>query len=132
MKKLILILFVVFFSSLFAIGVNIQSFNASSDSKVITLEWKTNDEVQVKLYELERTSGQIYSKIATINANGFPSSYKFIDETALQVANNNNSSQQKTVYSYRLKIIGKDNSFVYSYHVNVSHSVSSIRKTWVC
>lgn len=131
MKKLILILVIVFSAIVFAFEINIESFNASSDSKVITLEWKSSDETYVKSYELERTSGQIFTKVATFSAKGFPSSYKFVDETALSSANNNsNSSQQKSVFTYRIKLIGKDNSSIYTNPINVTHSVSSVRKTW--
>jgi hypothetical protein len=132
MKRIILILLVVFSFIAYALQVNIDSFNASSDSKVITIEWKTNDESFIKSYDLERTSGQLYTKITSLEAKGVPTSYRFIDESALLSANINkdNSPMNNTNYSYRIKIIGKDNSFVYSNPVNVTHSVSSIRKTW--
>ncbi len=131
MKKALkaLIVVAIAFSSVFASDSIINYLNASSNGDRIKIEWKSNDEVAVQKYEIERTSkNQVYTKISDIDAKGYSTSYSYYDESALK--QKNEDLQSATLYSYRIKIIQKDKSVSYSNVVNVSHATSGIKRTW--
>jgi hypothetical protein len=62
-------------------------------------------------------------------AKGNATSYKYIDEDAYSRKNSDGTLSQ-TIYSYRIKIISNDNSYIYSNTVNVTQEASIIRRTW--
>lgn len=116
--------------SIFAAEVSFDHMTAKSDGKVITVEWRPGQEKGIRLYELERNSGtEGFRSIAELEPKGAQFTYRFIDENALMKGGNNERILGK-VYSYRVKVIAYDNSISYSNIVNVSHSVSGIRRTW--
>lgn len=107
-------------------------FNAKSDGKNITVEWKTLDESQISRFEVERAGNDnIFKYVHSLEKKGIGYSYQFIDEDAFRRSDNGEiTTQSKTTFSYRLKIIKLDGSNIYSNSIFVAHNVSSIRRTW--
>ncbi len=115
--------------TLFAGDNLLQSFSAKSDGKVITVEWKSGDESGIAMYELERANSGNFSFIFSQDAKGNYYNYKYVDEDAF-LKNGNDNSVSGNLYSYRIKIVKNDNSYVYSNSITVVHNVSGIRRTW--
>lgn len=107
-------------------GAFLDFLNGRSDGENITLEWKTRSESNLQMFKVERRAinQNDYASIADIQAKGSNSYYTFVDRAAYKAS--------ETVYVYRLKIIDQDPSAPpsYSYEVRVSHSVSSVKRTW--
>ncbi len=119
-------------TSLFAAEIALDYFTAKSDGKVITVSWKSSTERNISRYEIERAGADLaFKPIAQIDAKGSQAMYNYNDEDAFMKQNDNNPTLiQQTKYSYRLKYVGTDNSYTYSSPINVSHSVSGVRRTW--
>lgn len=132
MKSKILIILALIVTTITAVASNeiLEYFNANSDGKVITIQWKAIDESFISKYEIERSqSSGLYKKIYTQEPNN--SSYSYVDEEAyLKPTSGDNTEITKTNYSYRIKIIKKDNTYIYSTSESVSHSINNIRRTW--
>lgn len=119
--------------ALFAAEVSFDYFKARSDGSTVVIEWRSNAEKSVKQYDVERSlNGQPYRYIHTQQAQGSAASYRVVDEEAVMKQGNNNDQSKFLAnnYSYRLKIIGTNNSITYSEQVNVYHNVSGVRSTW--
>jgi hypothetical protein len=118
--------------SILATSNQISSFRAFSSGNNITIEWKTNDETNIRQFELQRSSNNsVYTKIQTFNANSKPYDYKYIDEDALFKASQTDPKvQEGKVFSYRLKIIFNDGNSDYSDAITVTYSTNSIKRTW--
>ncbi len=127
-------IFALFLSctTLFAAEISLDYLTAKSDGKTITIEWKSSTERSITRYEVERASTDLqYRYIATIDARGGQSSYRYTDEDAfMKQTGETPSVAQLTKYSYRLKYVGSDNTINYSNSVSVAHNVSSVRRTW--
>ena len=119
-------------TTLLAAEISLDYFTAKSDGKIIIVSWKSSTERNIVRYEIERAGVDMaFKSIAQIEAKGEQASYTYSDEDAFMKQNDNNPSlTQQTKYSYRLKYIGTDNSQTYSSPINVSHSVSGVRRTW--
>lgn len=119
-------------TSLFAAEISLDYFTAKSDGKSITVSWKSSTERNISRYEIERAGSDFaFKPIAQIDAKGTAASYTYTDEDAFMKLNDNNPTlTQQTKYTYRLKYVGSDNSANYSSPINVSHSVSGVRRTW--
>lgn len=134
MKTFINIITLVFAVTFAALASQdfINSINATSDGEKITLRWSTIDENNLKTFEIERSAGKgIFNNIGDVDAKGYPASYEFVDDNELmKPGNHDNDVANQNQYSYRIKILKKDNTFDYSNVVNVTHNTSSIRKTW--
>jgi len=133
MKQLVLI--VTFFISiaLFAQEVSFDYFKARSEGNTVIVEWRSIAEKSVKQYDVERSlNSQPYRYILTQQAQGASVSYRIVDEEAVMKQGNSNDQSKflSNNYSYRLKIIGTNNSITYSEQVNVYHNVSGVRSTW--
>ena len=82
------------------------SFNATKNNSVIKLDWTTNNEVNTKAFEVERSNNNItWRNIGTVAAKNMmgANAYFFIDE----------GKPANTVY-YRLKCLDIDGKFTYS------------------
>jgi hypothetical protein len=113
----------------------IESLLARSDGRAITIEWRSTQETNINLYEIERSpANQIdFKRIGAVSARGAQQSYRFIDENALvasTVGSGGASVQGGSVYIYRLKIIDVNDKATYSNTISVSHTISSVRRTW--
>lgn len=130
--KSIFILFLL--GTIAAYGGNVLDyFKAWSDGNSVVVEWKCPTELSISRFELQRSSDDInFATVETFNAKGSGYVYKFTDEDVFfkdgQPGDDN--PQSETRYSYRLKIINIDNSFVLSNSVSVKPNISSIRRTW--
>ena len=123
-----LVFFAFVFAALAFVGVlparaqangGVENFLARSDGRAITLEWRSSQEANIALYEVERSP---------VNQNDFK---RFVDENAIAAAPNGGSSVQSgSVYVYRLKIIDLNDKATYSNTISVSHTISSVRRTW--
>lgn len=131
-KSLIVVIFIAVTGILFAKEDLIGYFAAKSDGSDISIEWRSNDESNIKRFELERSSSSAaYKRIKTEFSSGQPSFYQYTDREAfLKQSGNNDQIQEKTAYTYRIKVIKNDNSDYYTDEVTVTHNVSSIRRTW--
>ena len=119
--------------ALFAAEVGFDYFKARSEGNSVVIEWRSNSEKAVKQFDVERSlNGQPYRYIQTTPAQGASASYRVVDEEAVMKQGNNNDQSKFLAnnYSYRLKIIGTNNSISYSEQVNVYHNVSGVRSTW--
>ncbi|MCX7909741.1 MAG: hypothetical protein N2560_09560 [Ignavibacteria bacterium] len=131
MKKILFFLvFLGFATILYALDSYIERINASSNGKDITIEFKTINEKNISFFEIERSiNNGNFKKITSILAKGYPSTYKYTDQEAF-LKDNNDEKLTATSYSYRIKILFKDNTYLYSNSVNVSHKVNGIYRTW--
>lgn len=117
----ILLLF-SFVGTVFA-GATLFYFNARSENETIKLEWKTQDETNVKSFVIQRRNpSSSYIDIATLSPKGNNSYYYYTDESAYK--------SMDLVFIYRLKIVDSDNTISYSSEVSVSHSISGVKRTW--
>ncbi len=110
-------------ATLFA-GAVLISFTAESDGENIALKWTTTNETNLNYFLVERKAvGGSFGVVSQpIQAKGDNSSYEFTDENAFKA--------NDVLFIYRLKIVDKDNHSSYSGEVSVSHSVSSVKRTW--
>ena len=97
------------------------SFSGSLQDDLSTLlNWKTETEINVAGFDLERSvGGNIYTKIGYIKARGNTNNgldYSLTDNEA--------SNQQSLILYYRLKIIDKNGSFKYSNIITITLPVT--------
>lgn len=118
--KILLVL--SFVGTVFA-GATLYYFNARSENETIKLEWKTQDETNIKHFIIQRRNpSSSYIDIATLSPKGNNSYYSYTDESAYK--------SMDLVFIYRLKIVDGDNTVSYSSEVTVSHSISGVKRTW--
>lgn len=107
-------------------GAFIDFLNGRSDSDNVTLEWRTRSESNLVMFKVERRSlnQTDFISIADVPAKGSNSFYTFIDRAAYKPS--------ETVYVYRLRLVDQDPNAPpsYSAEVRVSHTVSSVKRTW--
>ncbi len=135
MKKVKYIFLLISFAGiLWAQEYLIDSFKAYSNDKTATLEWHSINESNIAYYEIERSPSSqplTFKFIGNQKANGYSSSYTYRDDNVFLKDNNTNIPQSKSSYTYRLKIVNKDFTSVYSDKVvTVTMNLSGIRKTW--
>ncbi len=133
MKTTILILFFLCVSVVTASDATLETLTARSDGRNITVEWRCSKEIDVRLYEVERSTANQndFKKVGTVNVAGVQTSYRFVDENAfLRGGSGTSTIQNATLYVYRLKIVGNDDKSTYTNPISVTHTVSSVRRTW--
>lgn len=120
------LLVALFTTSSFAQGVIQGVPKATSDSRAITVHWLTGDESSVTGFEISRRSGMEGSSFLVIfdrvSSKGSNSIYDVIDETAFRTS--------ESFYQYRIVVVFADGHRSDPYFVGVTHSVSSVRRTW--
>ncbi|MCB2203431.1 hypothetical protein KQI65_01680 [bacterium] len=126
MKRLLGISLVLLIVSATAFGgAFLDFFNGRSDGENIILEWKTRSESNLLRYEIQRKAGQDgeFVTLSTVNPKGSNSLYSFTDRSAYKAT--------ESIYVYRLKIVEASGSPAsFSNEITVSHSVSSVKRTW--
>jgi len=125
MKSFLSLLLIVLLAGTLFAGAFLDYFHGRSDGNNISLEWKTRIEQQVVAFEIQRKAGHDgdFLTIATIEPKGSNSFYSYIDRSAYKGS--------ASVYIYRLKINeGSSAPASYSNEITVSHSVSSVKRTW--
>jgi len=133
MRKVLTFAVVLVLSSLvaWAVQVTIQTFTARSNGNAIVVEWKSAAEPDVTTYELERAGDdQIFRHVSTVTAKGSNQPYTYTDDEAFGKRDGTDGSVSRNYFTYRLKIVRADKSFVYSNTIGVNHNVSGIKKTW--
>lgn len=130
------IAFVIFFvltaiALVFASDSVIKSFSAESGGDYVTIKWSTDNEASVKQFDVERSAADNnFKKIHQKISQGKSNNYTFVDEEAFMKQDANPELLAQKVYSYRIKIVYKDNSSAYTDEAYVAHKPSSIRRTW--
>jgi len=123
--KMKLSYFLIFFlvaTAVFA-GTFLEYFQGRSDGEDIRLEWKTQEEVNLQHFKIERKTPQSsFVDITTIQPKGSNSYYTYLDQSAYKPNN--------LIFIYRLKIVDTNGQVSYSNEVSVSHSVSGVKRTW--
>lgn len=121
-RLIAVILVVAGLTNLFA-GAFLHYFHAKSEGDNVVLTWETGEESGVSKYIILRgIEKDEMVEVVTINPRGSNSSYKYTDESAYK--------SDDSFYVYQLKIVDNDGSESYSSHVSVSHSPSSVKRTW--
>lgn len=103
------------YSTLRPVPVELTSFAASVVGKEVVLNWTTATESNSKEYQIERSSGNGWQTIASVEAAGTSTefrNYSFTDRNAATGKLN-----------YRLKMVDFDGTFEYSNVVNVEFGV---------
>ena len=125
MKHILSVLFVVFLGGTLVAGAYLDFFQGRSDGNNISLEWKTRTEQNIASFDVQRKAGYEgeFVTIASIDPKGANSFYSYVDRSAYK--------SNASVYLYRLKINeGVSAPASYSNEITVSHSVSSVKRTW--
>ncbi|MCS7176293.1 MAG: hypothetical protein NZ960_01495 [Candidatus Kapabacteria bacterium] len=110
-----------------AATVVIESFTARPQGNAIVVEWRVSREEGVARYEVERSHGnsQEFRTLTTVTPKGAPATYTYEDRDVLRP-----TAPEQRLYTYRIKIVGKDGTTSYSPTVTVAYNTSGIRRTW--
>jgi hypothetical protein len=84
--------------------VHLISFNGQLKNNNAVLSWTTTSEVNLQVYQIERSNNNIWSTVTYVNATGNQNNSYQITDAGLTVGK----------YLYRLKMIDKDGKFTYS------------------
>lgn len=124
MKKQFLIFLLILIVPVVFAGAFIVNISAESDGENIVVKWTTSQEIDLNHFVVERRSvNSSFGPISeNISAKGSNSNYEFVDQNAYKTTD--------AVYIYRLKIVSKNGDIEHSGEISVSHSVSSVRRTW--
>jgi hypothetical protein len=122
-KKLFQILLVLSIIGTALAGAFTFDFKASAQGDNVRLEWKTQEESNLKNFVIERKTQQSsYVDLTTINPKGSNSSYSFIDEAVYKSSG--------YVFTYRLRIVDQDETISYSSELSVTPNPSGVKQTW--
>jgi hypothetical protein len=87
-----------------ALPIDVSSFTAiASDCERVKLAWEVSNAVQFNHFEIERNTGNGYTKIAAIPYSSADSKYSYTDENLTA-----------RTYQYRLRLVDIDNSSRYT------------------
>jgi hypothetical protein len=88
--------------------VTLESFTATKNNCVATLNWKTFTEVNTNKFEIEMSTQQnnMYAKVGSVAAKG--------NSTSIESYAFNYPMQTGVVYYFRLKMINLDGTYAYS------------------
>jgi hypothetical protein len=105
-------------------GAFLDYFTGKSDGTNVILDWKTGTESGLVTFEIQRKAGYTgdFVTIGSSDPRGSNSSYEYVDRSAYKQTGN--------VYTYRLRIVEQGGLTSFSNEVSVSHSVSSVKRTW--
>jgi len=123
MKNILLPILVILFSFTILWGdAEILEFKAEPEQNKITITWKTGQEINVNMFQIERsTNNKDFNFLAEIEPRGNDSEYRYEDDTI---------SRTRSIYYYRLKIKNSNGSIQLSESLPVIPNISSIKKTW--
>jgi len=103
-----------FYSNLYILPLTVINFSGKNSGNYNDLNWKTNAEVNVLKFELERSlDGSSYSKLASVAAKNIASGANYGYRDNIHSIYNSNS------IFYRLKMIDIDGQYRYSNVVNI-------------
>ena len=98
---------------------------ARSDGSSITVHWDSDDETGIVSWEIAREVGWGGTYVVltpSYKAKGSNQPYDFVDETAFRTTG--------TFYKYRITAVYSSCARSDPYEIGVSHTVSSVRRTW--
>lgn len=99
--------------------IKLISFSGVKDGPNAIMKWQTAEEINTDRFELQKgNDGKVFATIAVIKAKGGSNLSSFYNYTDLIGKNE--------IYYYRLKMIDKDGSFVYSRIVDIRQENSSL------
>ncbi len=120
-------LFVVSIPLLLA-GTIVGDFHAQPGFNKVTLKWTSENEINLKGFDVERSLDNRASSFRKID---------FVEVSDEDKAKKEYSYEDKTVFKasertfyYRLKIVDEDGTSSYSDIISVSPTISSARQTW--
>jgi uncharacterized membrane protein len=117
-------------STAFAVESLLQSFTARSTGSSVTIEWRTSGDAAVGSFEVERAgTDNVFRFVSALPSRGAGQTHSYVDEDVFAKGDGMNEIQN-TSLQYRLKLVRPDKSFTYSNSVSVTHSVSSVKRTW--
>lgn len=124
-NKITLILFSIGFLNVILFGGSILvNFEAYVIDSSIQLEWDSEQEINLLEYKIERSaSGGDFVNIGIETPKGSNSHYTYLDETIF-------AKITDRTYSYRIKILDKDETYTYSSVVTITPTLSAARETW--
>ena len=124
-NKIILTLFSVGLLNIVLLGSSILvNFEAYSIDNSIQLEWDSEQEINLLEYIIERSVSEgDFVHIGKNTPKGSNSHYTYLDETIF-------GKITDRTYSYRIKILYKDDTYTYSPVVTVTLTLSAARETW--
>ncbi|RMG63879.1 MAG: hypothetical protein D6715_10550 [Calditrichaeota bacterium] len=100
----------------------IVEFQAEPSQNRIYITWKTGEENGVQVFVVERSiNNKDFTAIGEVAPKGSNSTYEFVDE---------NFSEAKTVFYYRLQIKNTDGSSQFTDSLPVIPTISSLTRTW--
>ncbi len=128
-RPLTCILLVLAATTTFAVDSAVEYLRARSTGSAVVIEWRSGTENNVAKYEVER-AGQdgIFRYVATVEAKGNNQTYEYTDNEAFNKPDGNKVAA--SYFTYRLRLVRTDRTADYSVTAGVSHSVSSIKRTW--
>lgn len=104
-------------------GASVSYFHVRSEGDNIKLEWQTSSESNLQNFVIERKTPQsTFIEVGSVSPKGSSSVYSYVDQ--------NTYKTNDVIFIYRLKLVDYDGSVSYSYETTVSHSVSSVKRTW--
>ena len=124
-NKITLTLFSIGFLNIVLFGSSILvNFEAYAIDSSIRLEWDSEQEINLLEYKIERSvSGGDFVNIGNKTPKGSNSHYTYLDETIF-------AKITDRTYSYRIKILDKDETYTYSSVVTITPTLSAARETW--
>jgi hypothetical protein len=118
------LIFVVLLASAARAGVELLSVSVNALGDHARLEWRTGQEINFQTFVVERSpNGEAYQPVGQVQARGSFSEYYFTDQSPLDVEN-------ERTFFYRLKLLNRDGTFIYSDALEVSLSFSPVQQTW--
>jgi hypothetical protein len=99
-------------SPVFALGLDLKSFEFTAKQNIANLNWETLNEVNVKSFEVEKSYDALnFSTVGKVSAKNISTArYSFMDEMNASTAH------------YRLKMVDLDGKYTYSQVVKVYNS----------
>lgn len=129
MKLLIALVGMIAITSAVFAADEVDYFRARSSGSAVILEWRSVAENGVDRYEIERAGDDgVFRYVASVDAKGNNQSYDYTDDEAFSKPDG--TKVASTYFTYRLRIVHTDKSVSYSSSAGVTHSVSSIKRTW--
>jgi|WetSurMetagenome_2_1015567.scaffolds.fasta_scaffold906275_1 hypothetical protein len=123
MARLIAVVLLLFVLSAcaYAGGIKDGSLSGYSNGSNIVLRWVSDDEQNVIEFRIERRTGASgpFIQLTEISPRGNGSSYEYIDNSVFRTTD--------SFYQYRITAVGTRSD---PWYVTVSHSTSSVRRTW--
>ena len=115
-------LFLIISAVISIAGSFLTKFDARSQGDKVLISWSASSESDLNHYAVERkTVNGNFIEIGKVLPEA-DLNYEFTDDTAYK--------SNDAIYIYRLKIVDTSSAISYSSEISVSHSVSSVKRTW--